>query len=105
MRFETLFWAKGGTVVEVQIAENINPVMANYAKGVLNSLQGVLDNGEAYTAAESGIQGLYEAAYTAHLQPNGLASPKSLNQDSLQSFITKGMPRHAHGYQPELPAR
>ena len=79
-----------GTILEVQIADFIDPVMANYAKGVLNSLQGILDNGQAYTAAESGVQGLYEASYTAHLQPDGLALTKSLNQDSFTEFYYQG---------------
>jgi hypothetical protein len=79
-----------GTILEVQIAEFINPVMANYAKGVLNSLQGVLAQGNAYTIAESGVQGLYEADYTASLQPNGLALTKSLNQDSFTEFYYQG---------------
>ncbi|MBP1464357.1 hypothetical protein EYB53_001430 [Candidatus Chloroploca sp. M-50] len=79
-----------GAIVEVQVAQGVNPEAANILKGVLNSLQGSLAEENSYTTVEYGGQGVYEAQYTAVLQGDGLHLTKRLTDEAFTTLYSRG---------------
>jgi hypothetical protein len=81
---------KAGAIVDVQVAQGVDPEAANILKGVLNSLQATLMEENSYAAEEYGGQGVYEAQYTALLQEDGLHLTKRLTDDAFTTLYSKG---------------
>ena len=79
-----------GEIVDVQVADTVDPEAANYLKGVLNSLQATLSKDDAYAAEENGGQGVYTAQYISTLQDDGLHLEKTLTDDSFTQFYSQG---------------
>ncbi|MCB0189890.1 MAG: hypothetical protein KDE31_36715, partial [Caldilineaceae bacterium] len=81
---------KNGVIVDVQIAESVDPVTANQLKSILNSLQATLSEDNDYPAVENGGQGSYIAHYTADLQHGGLQLTRTFDEGSFLSFNSQG---------------
>ncbi|NCC32601.1 MAG: hypothetical protein EOM24_11365, partial [Chloroflexia bacterium] len=82
--------ASSGAIVDVQVAQGVNPEAANILKGVLNSLQGTLAEEPNYTTVEYGGQGVYEAQYTAVLREDGLHLTKQLTDEAFTTLYSRG---------------
>ncbi|MCA9936667.1 MAG: hypothetical protein KC415_22180 [Anaerolineales bacterium] len=81
---------KNGVIVDLQMADAVDPVTANQLKSILNSLQATLSEDDDYPAVENGGQGSYVAHYTAVLQQKGLQLTRTFDENSFLSFNSQG---------------
>lgn len=82
--------APTGEVTLVQVAQDANPEVLNYQKGLIGALQISLQEGEKYTVAERGNQGSYNAAYELTEQDSLLTIKKSYDTASFTDLIHRG---------------